>query len=109
MVIAHGGYDAIGHGLLPTEIGGQEAIVHSQQADDSLNAARSTGGVTRKALRTRYGWHLRAKHPFQGNTLTEVVVGCACAMGIDVLDILRTYLRHRQCLLHRQISSFPVF
>ena len=62
-VVAKGGHDAIGHCLLPTKVGRQESVVHRQQTDDSLDAARSTGGVACEAFGARHGRHLTAKHP----------------------------------------------
>ena len=43
--------------------------------------------MTRKTFRTRHGRQMTAKDTLQGDTLTLVVVGRACSMGIDIVDI----------------------
>ena len=105
---AQRGGDAVGHLMLPAEVGGHELVLEGQQTDDGLDAARSTGGVARKRLGARHQGHLLGEHPTKGGTLRDIVVGRARAVGIDILDILRLQASHREGLRHRLIGTFAI-
>ena len=61
-----------------------------------------------EALGARHERHLLSEHASEGHTLTTVVVGRACAVGIDILDIGWLQSAHRQGLCHRQVGSFTI-
>ena len=69
------------------EVRRNETVVHGEQTDDRLYAARGTGGMANKALRTRYRRQIAAKDALQSYTLALVVVRRACAVGIHIVNV----------------------
>ena len=107
-LFARTGHNAARHGMVPSQVGRNEPILQGQQAYHGLNAAGCRGGMTGKRFGTRHRWNMIAKYPQQGSTLTGIVVGCACAVGVHIADGLRCQSGHVQGFLHGQGCPFAV-
>ena len=59
-------------------------------------------------LRAGYLWHLVSEDAKEGSALGDVVIGCAGAMCIDVLDVGWIELCHGECIAHSEECAFAI-
>ena len=94
--------------LLPTIVRGHKVVEKSEDANNRLNRSRSRSCVTSKAFRARNGWDLLSKDTPNGCTFAGIIVWSACAVSINILNIIWLQLGHLQGFVHREESSLTI-
>ncbi len=83
-------------------------MLDGQECDDGFDAAGSAGGVTRVGLDGGDGRNAVAKESHGSEALGEIIVGCAGAVRIDVIDVVGGEPGVLNGLLHDQIGTEAV-
>ena len=81
------------------QIGRKEVMLQSQKANHSFHTSRSTRGVSSGRLGGGE-WGKRGKHAAHCGKFTRIIVGRACAVGIDIADVGRLQTSSAESGLH---------
>ena len=81
------------------QIGRKEVMLQSQKAHHSFHTSRSTRGVSSGRLGGGEGGK-RGKHAAHCGKFTRIIVGCACAVGVDIADVGRLQTSSAESGLH---------
>ena len=64
--------------------------------------------MARKGLGGGDGRDMRGEEASYGAAFTQVVIGCACAVGIDIIDVFGFESSGGQRLLHSEIRPIAI-